>query len=231
MSLVHHPIALADTEDMGNLKDQLVTIQSSQVDEQLQALTDQRGRTDSSLRQDFVSGSQIAKAVVTLLPPRNNIPASEYPLGLRDASVLDESYNGESASMICTAIGKEGPPLAAKKFHLNQLKFPFFVEMNMEDLLFPYTKEAWLQSPVSNDNVAMTCVLDSDGKLATSVVSDRYGFGISDLIIDDKEIKTRGEAKLNIGLQADGRPYAESELQLLESIDKELDGKGFSTAL
>ncbi len=222
-------IAPACLADDVSLQDQLKKVQKEQVSEQVRGLEVQRTAGDSSLRAGYVSRSLVAKAIVTLLPARSDIDPTQYPFGVADAMVIDGAFNNDQAALLCSAVGRQAAPVAAKKYLLQGLKFPLFMEMNTKDLMFPYTSEAWLNSPLSADNMAITCILDPDGRLSTPEVTDRYGFGISDSITKEDGVVTRAEAKVNINFQSDGRPYTESELELLGRIDNELDRLGFSS--
>eukprot|EP01031_Cornospumella_fuschlensis_P041871 gene41871-51110_t len=222
------PLGYADDND--SLQDQLKEMQKEQVSQQVANFDEQRRAGDSSLKDGFVSRSQVAKAMVTLLPTRSDIDPTQYPLGLTEAVSLDSAFDSDEAALLCSAVGRQEAPVASKKFKLKDVKFPLFLEMTTKDLMFPYTPEAWLASPLSQDNIAVTCVLDPDGRLATPEASDRYGFGISDHLTDaDSGVVKRGEARVNINFKSDGRPYSSVELELLGRIDNELDRLGFST--
>ena len=187
------------------------------MNRQMMRLDSQRG-FDTALNTDFVSGSQVAKVIIKL-PPEEELE-SQYPLGVSNPSDQDGKV------MICTAIGKEGPPIAARKFHIEGFKFPLFVEINLQDLLHPFTSDSWLSSPLNRENTAITCVLDSDGKLQTVDPSDRYGFAISDPITADDKL-LRKESILNLKNRPSGKPYSENELNILLRLDDELNLKGF----
>lgn len=233
------------------------------VDPQTVIIDAQRQVMDSSLQKDYVSGSQVAKAIVSLV-------STKSPKGLEDGTLVDPSFDNPDAALICTAIGKHESPVAAKKFHLQGLHFPVFLELSVKDLMEPHTVESWLTSSLSQDNIAVTCIIDPDGKLATPEVSDRYGFGISDLNepeeqekkqeVEENEVAevstktavkqqqekqnnregaeaeeeiplTREEVHINLNFRSDGRPYSETEMQLMEKIDTELERLGFSIQL
>eukprot|EP00981_Chlorochromonas_danica_P007346 scaffold1690_cov177-Ochromonas_danica.AAC.23 len=237
------------------------TSSNTVVDPQTIVIDAQRQVMDSSLRKDYVSGSQVAKAIVSLV-------STKSPKGLEDGTLVDPSFDNPNAALICTAIGKHESPVAAKKFHLQGLRFPVFLELSVNDLMQPHTVESWLTSSLSQDNIAVTCIIDPDGKLATPEVSDRYGFGISDLdepeeVVEEnevaevstktvvkqqeeKQINRKEEAKaeaeeerpltreavhINLNFRSDGRPYSETEMQLMEKIDAELERLGFSKQL
>ena len=62
---------------------------------------------------------------------------SRYPLGFADAVSLDPLYDNDKAALILTAVGRSGPPVAAKRYQLKTVQFPLVFEMTTEDLLFP----------------------------------------------------------------------------------------------
>lgn len=132
----------------------------------------------------------IARGVVTLSPlialenaGSSTIDPSKYPLGLPFATDIDSRFalpdrSGDSdptPTLFLTAVGRDGPPLAAKKIRLgmgqddaSQFMFPLYVELTTADLLFPYSDEVWRQLPPQQrgDSISVTAVLDSDGQLA-----------------------------------------------------------------
>lgn len=213
---------IALEEIPSTLQEQLSSVEDSQIKDQITHLDLQRG-FDTSLRPDFVSGSQVAKAVVEIAAADGL--TSQFPLGVANPDTVDTKYSASTA-VICTAIGKEGPPVAARKFHITNTPFPIFVELNTDDLLFPYTKEAWISSALNKDNTAMTCILDTDGKLQTPSITDRYGFAISDPILEGGILR-RNEAEISLKFQPSGKPYTDSELTILKKLDEELEGRGF----
>jgi hypothetical protein len=213
------------------LQDQLKSIQKNQIDAQLERLNSER-LSDSSLKKDFLSRSQIGKGVATIVTSSlntdtTNIDVSQYPLGIVDALTLNEYFDKDKSVLIITAVGRDGPPLAAKKYKVANIRFPFFFELTTNDLLFPYNTEVWATSPLSSDAISLACILDTDGVLSSPSQFDRFGFAISDPIVKD-DVVTRREAQVNIQFPTDGRPYEKSEIELLKRIDSELEKKGFS---
>jgi hypothetical protein len=133
----------------------------------------------------------IARGVVTLSPlialentGSSTLDPSKYPLGLPFATDIDSRFalpdrsGGESDSdptptLFLTAVGRDGPPLAAKKIRLGTGQgdtglFPLYVELTTADLLFPYSDEVWKQLPLQRkgDSISVAAVLDVDGHLA-----------------------------------------------------------------
>ena len=191
-------------------------------------------------RKDFASCKDniIAKAVVTLSPViasensgSSTIDPSKYPLGLPYPTDIDLRFEDESIvgipSLIITAVGRDGPPLAAKKFRLKDIsEFPLYVELSTGDLLFPYSEDVWKNSPLRKDSISVTSILDTDGVLAATASSaDSFGFAISDAIPPEGN---RREAKVEVTFKSGTQPYSSSEKELLSRVDVQLAQKGFS---
>ena len=135
----------------------------------------------------------IARGVVTISPlialenaGSSTIDPSKYLLGLPFATDVDSRFSladraGDEGgsdltpTLFITAVGRDGPPLAAKKIRLDlsqsnagSLMFPVYVELTTADLLFPYSDEVWRQLPLKErgDSISVAAVLDSDGQLS-----------------------------------------------------------------
>jgi hypothetical protein len=210
-----------------SMKEQLRALQNSQIDTQLVRLNKLRA-LDSNLNPGFVSRSQIAKGVVQLPLPDSRVDPTLYPLGIPDAASLDEALTTDQATLFITAVGKNSGPVAAKKYKLRDLKFPLYIELTEKDLVFPYTADAWEKSSLSQGGISLTCVLDPDGKLATSEGADRFGFAVSD-VVEQEGVLRRSESSVNINFKSDGAPYNAEDVDFLGRIDTELDRLGFST--
>lgn len=170
-----------------------------------------------------LSKDVIAKGTVMIAATMYGVDASLYPLGFPEASELDLAFANDEATMVITAVGREGPPVAAKRMKLKGLQFPMMFELTTSDLIFPYTAKAWENSPLSKDSIAVTCILDTDGQLITPSAFDRFGFAISaPAVLGD--LSQRTEAKVNINLKSDGHKYTVEELDLLSRVDNYLAG-------
>ena len=203
-----------------SLVEQLKVIQALQLQEQKENLDKQNQEVlQKSLTYDTVK--LIARGVVSLVPPGNSADPSLYPLGLSDASLLDPAFANKDATIYLTAVGREGPPIAAKKYKLENVKFPLVFEISTDDLFFPYTEDAWLKSPLSSDTIAVTCILDTDGSLVTPSEFDRFGFALSEPVKLGGAFQ-RTEAKIAVSLKSDGKPYAPEELEMLSRIEREI---------
>lgn len=226
------------------LQDQLKVIQALQSEGQrdriLEAEKQELTREDES-SDDVILARGIVSLATTGLA--NRVDPSEFPFGFERADALDSKFADKKAALIITAVGRNGPPVAAKKLPLAGLQFPFVFKLTDEDLIFPYNRDVWINSPLSKDSVAITCILDTDGVLATPDSADRFGFAISDPMKPDsrgmpkdKEAKSerskagkpllvplRGEAKISINLKSDGKNYTSSETELLSRVDSELE--------
>ena len=175
----------------------------------------------------------------------NNVDPSQYPLGFNEASTIDPAFGDDQAALIITAVGKNSPPVAVRKMQLNKLKFPYVFELTVDDLMFPYNTDIWLKSPLSQNSLSITCILDKDGSLITPSNIDRFGFAISDpisvykgtsvVVVNDdknKEVLTlpdRLDAKISINLKSDGHEYSKEELELLSRVQNEIERLNKST--
>mmetsp|Transcript_38135 Transcript_38135/g.38826 ORF Transcript_38135/g.38826 Transcript_38135/m.38826 type:complete len:299 (-) Transcript_38135:383-1279(-) len=203
-----------------SLQEQLKVVQALQLQQQQESLDSQQ-QSVVKRGASYEAGELLAKGVVTLLPDSRFDP-SQYPLGLPDAVTLDPGLGDEKATLYLTAVGREGPPVAAKKLSLKGVSFPYLFEITTQDLLFPYTPEAWRKTSASGDTIAVTCILDTDGVLTTPSKSDRFGFAISDPVALSGSFQ-RTEAKVAVSMKSDGRPYTQEELEVLGRLDRELD--------
>ena len=114
-------------------------------------------------------------------------------------------------------------PVAAKRLSLKDISFPYAFELNSDDLVFPYTPEAYLASENRKDSVALTVILSPDGLLAsTEGVRERIGFALSEPI---QVAGTFGRTTANIQVngKVDTKLYSDSERKLLSEMDRQLD--------
>lgn len=214
------PVLVANSDS--SLQDQLKVVQALQVEEQINRVDNERKIVKKSNNNNFL----IAKGLIALPASTNeDVDPLSFPLGFMEATSLDSSYGSKDAALFITAIGKQGPPLAAQKYSLNQIKFPFYFEITSDDLLFPYTPAAFVKNPISKDAIAVTAIIDCDGILSTPNTCERFGFAISDPIkVDD--LITRTEAKITVSLKSDGKPYDDKDIELLSRVDSELKRLG-----
>ena len=216
-NLVVSPIVAQADE---TLVEQLKVVQALQLQGQKQSLELQE---QEELQKGILyeQGKLIAKGVVTLAPAVAGISPDDFPLGLPNAVSLDPAFDNDKESIFLTATGREGPPVAAKRYFLKDITFPLVFDITTDDLLFPYTEDAWRNSPISYDSIAVTCILDADGTLVTPSKSDRFGFAISDPA-KLGGIFQRTEAKLIVNMKSDGREYTPEEIELLGRVDREV---------
>jgi hypothetical protein len=114
-------------------------------------------------------------------------------------------------------------PVAAKRMSLKDITFPYAFELNSDDLVFPYTPEAYLASENRKDSVALTVILSPDGLLAsTEGVRERIGFALSEPV---QVAGTFGRTTANIQVygKIDTNLYSDSERKLLSDMDRQLD--------
>ena len=76
----------------------------------------------------------IARGTVMIAANMYGVDASLYPLGFPEAAELDQAFANEEATMVITAVGRDGPPVAAKRMKLKGLQFPLSFELTSSDL-------------------------------------------------------------------------------------------------
>ena len=223
--------AFAATPPDSTLQDQLRVLQALQKVEEprkKEPVSDV-GAIDADF--NIITGTVSISSQLLATDPAN------YPLGLMDASSLSSKFSSnDKASLIVTAVGRNGPPLAARKYQLKDMKFPFLFSLSTRDLMFPYNREIWAKSSVSTDTLAVTCVLDPDGMLSKPDIEERFGFTISDKINTGSRVSLdsgipigagavggRGEVRVVVSLRSDGKEYSEAERELLAKIDSFLN--------
>lgn len=145
-----------------------------------------------------------------------------FPYGLPDASSYDSTFSNEKATLFVLAVGRDGPPLAAQRILMSEITFPYAFEVLSEDLIFPYTKEAWLASSNSKDTIALTVIISPDNLLATPNAVERIGFALSEPI-QVAGTFGRTTANINVNGKVDTKLYTEEEKVLLSGVDRELD--------
>ena len=211
------------------LQDQLRAVQRAAAEQQKERVLADEQRLKMLEDEDVSEDKKtlvIARGMVTLAPTglAFGYDGSLYPFGLETAAALDPALGNPQAALFVTAVGREGSPVAARRVPLSAVQFPYVFALTDADLMFPYTRLAWLQSPLSKDAVALTAVLDTDGVLATPDATDHFGFSISDPIRGGSPSAgalRRAEAKISVNLKSDGKPYTAEEADLLARIDVE----------
>lgn len=105
---------------------------------------------------------------------------------------------------------------------MKDITFPYAFEVLSEDLVFPYTKEAWLASSNSKDTIALTVIISPDNLLATPNAVERIGFALSEPV-QVAGTFGRTTANINVNGKVDTKLYTEEEKTLLAGVDRELD--------
>lgn len=204
--------------EVPTLKDQLNDIQKEKVDIQ-KAMKDADEQAALTRQLTYPEGRLIARGFVSLEVK----PGAE--LGYYTASELDPVYGtSEDSSLFILGVGRDGPPLAARRFKLNDIKFPFTFELTTDDLLFPYNEDAWLKSDVRKDSIATTALISTGSSISKPTQTERYGFGLSDPVMFAGQ-QTRSASKMNVVGKVDGKLYTPDDVALLSGIDKGLDDK------
>lgn len=140
--------AVADT----SLESQLKMIQDVKVQNQKRRIE----AAESELQSKellYPEGKLIGRGIVKLIPPGD---VKLFPYGLVDPLLFDENLSDKRSTLFVLAVGRDGLPVAAKRVLLSDITFPYAFEVNDDDLVFPYTKEAYLQSEKRLDSMALT---------------------------------------------------------------------------
>lgn len=207
------------TSFANDLVDQLQELQSVNVEKQKADL--ERQETEMMTKElQYPPGKLIARGIITL--STDGLRATEFPYGLESASLIDSDFGNDDAALFILAVGREGPPVAAKKIKLASLTFPLVFEITTDDLLFPYTPEAWEESSLSKDSVAVTAIMNSQGKLSIPNAVQRIGFAISEPTVF-AGTPQRTSASISVASKIDTRLYTTEELGILSGIDDGLD--------
>ena len=138
-------VSLAD--DSTSLQEQLRGVAAKQVE-------DQKTRIEKA-EQELMSkellypdGRLIGRGIIKLNPEGTSAQLktfqSSFPYGYSDGPALDPAFEDEQSTMFILAVGRDGPPLAAKRIKIKDLDFPIAFELTCDDLVFPYTPDAWL---------------------------------------------------------------------------------------
>lgn len=238
--------ALMDT----TLQDQLKVLQVLQVEDQQKKLKEQEQKSLAAERtKDQVV---IVHGTVSLIPPVG-VDTTQYPLGFQQARDLDPSFGDNNACLLLTAVGREGPPLAAQKVpKLGSLKFPLVFDLTTDDLIFPYNRAIFEKSKMARDSVGVTAILDSDCVLATPSATSRFGFALSDVkaydtfqnidrknaVLEDGPSSATGltatpkadgflrtTADIRVVYKSDGKDYSKEDEEMMARIDRELSSR------
>lgn len=204
--------------EVPSLKDQLKDIQKGKVDMQ-RAMKDADEQAQLTRQLTYPEGRVIARGFVSLeVKP-------EAELGYYTASELDPVYGtSEDSTLFILGVGRDGPPLAARRYKLNDIKFPLTFELTTDDLLFPYNTDAWLKSDARKDSIATTALISTGNSISKPTQTERFGFGLSDPVLFAGQM-IRSSAKMNVVGKVDGNLYTPDDVALLSGIDKGLDEK------
>jgi len=210
------PIIAADDDLSLSLQEQIQTIAKKQVSEQQERI--EKDELEALNRQiKYPEGKLIATGKIILGETNSNLP-----LGLVKPSLLNNEFDNDKSTLFLLAVGREGPPLAAKKLKVNDIEFPIVFEILDTDLIFPYTPDAWKNSANSKDTIAITALLSPTNLLATPNPSTKVGFGISQPL-NIAGLLSRSPAKVVVKDNVDTTLYSQEEIKLLSGVDNELD--------
>eukprot|EP00904_Undaria_pinnatifida_P009462 jgi/Undpi1/5646/HiC_scaffold_2.g00921.m1 len=169
----------------------------------------------------MAEGDLIARVLVS-------IKADLYELGAPDVTGFP-GVDTDDARLIVAAFGKDGPPVAAKRLTVKGRQFPVTVELTVDDLAFPLTKEAWRLDSRSTEDIGLAVEIDPDGKAATLDSESLTGYGVSKpLRIGAQLERTEASVELltNPQLKERAQQVLPSEgLEQLQRVDAMLDYK------
>ncbi len=208
-----------EKDPMTTIQDQLIEMQKAKV--QNQKLTLENDLNTMKAKQLLYPESKlIATGTITLKADGISNPKL-YPLGF-DSIKFYENYDVPSSNLFILAVGKDGPPLAAKKIPLykNDIHFPLVFEITTDDLLFPYTPNAYIQSSNAKDSIAVTALLTPNEKISEPSPSVLVGFGLSEPITV-AGVLTRSATQINININSKVNIdlYTDEEKRILNTID------------
>eukprot|EP00597_Dinobryon_sp_UTEXLB2267_P018121 CAMPEP_0201097948 /NCGR_PEP_ID=MMETSP0812-20130820/7005_1 /ASSEMBLY_ACC=CAM_ASM_000668 /TAXON_ID=98059 /ORGANISM="Dinobryon sp., Strain UTEXLB2267" /LENGTH=243 /DNA_ID=CAMNT_0047353113 /DNA_START=129 /DNA_END=860 /DNA_ORIENTATION=- len=203
-----------------SLQSQLKALQQDRVLQQKQQLEEKQQNLLTKQLQ-YPEGRLISRGVIILTA---GDPVT-YPYGFTSAADVDPQFASDTSTLFILGVGREGPPLAAKSYPLKDIQFPFVFELlSNEDLLFPYTEDAWLKSDNAKDSIATTAILSSSNQLSAPANTERYGFGLSEPITF-AGVLTRSSTNIGVTGKIDSSLYTQEETDLLAGIDRALDMK------
>jgi hypothetical protein len=137
--IFHQDVAFADS-----LSDQLKDLQSVQITSTKSRIESEESNLMTKELQ-YPPGKLVARGII-YLSPEDLKDLKTNPYGLSDPTLIDAAFANDDASLIVLGVGREGPPLAAKRYSLKSITFPLVMELTSDDLLFPYTEKAWAES-------------------------------------------------------------------------------------
>lgn len=208
----------SSSSDVPSFAEQIKEVQAKKSDEQKLRLQQQD--------QDFLAkellmpeGNLVARGIITVLCDNTN--PKIFPYGFDTADAIDLKFAEPSARLFLLAVGREGSlPLAAKSYPLKNLRFPMVFEIEAKDLLFPYTKDAWMASGNRLDTIAVSAFLTPESSLSTANPSIRVGFGLSDpQTMAGVLTRSTAQIKLGLGEPVDTRLFTAQEIELLQGVD------------
>ena len=207
-------VSLADEGGPASFQEQLKGVAAKQVE-------DQKARIEKA-EQDLMSkellypdGRLVGRGIIKLNPEgtSNQLKAfqTSFPYGYPDGPALDPAFEDEQSTMFILAVGRDGPPLAAKRIKIKDMDFPIAFELTCDDLVFPYTPDAWLASPNSHDTIALTVILTPGNVLAAPNAAGRVGFGLSEPAKVAGAF-SRTTADISLAAKLDGKLYTNEEI-------------------
>ena len=214
----------SSSSPLPSLQEQLERIQDSKA--KLQKSILEAKEMESIGRQlKYEDGKLIAKGSIILSTENlNNVNKKDFPLGFDSPSAYSDEFNKGTPTLFILGVGREGPPLAAKRYQIQDITFPFVFELTTDDLLFPYTPEAWKSSSNSLDTIAVTAIITPTAALAEPNPITLLMFGFSEPVtIAGKLTRSAAQLSANIQNKVNTKLYTDEEKGLLMNVDKELE--------
>lgn len=212
---------ITTTTNQISLAEQVKLLQLQQAQAQRQVTED--AENQALIRQlTYPEGKLIARGIISLSAEGSGADPRTFPSGLLKANDLTPVFGEDGATIFILAVGREGPPLAAKRIPLKDITFPLVFEITTDNLLFPYTPEAYKTSDNSKDSIAVTCILSPTPILSEPTSSSLVGFGISEPVTI-AGVLSRSSAKLTVNKltgKVNTELYTESERTLLAAVDE-----------
>ena len=182
----------------------------------------------------YQPGYLLARCGVLLNQDQKNL---NLQMGYSSLNEFDPIFDTPDATLFLIAVGRTEPgstptPAAAKKYKISEIEsFPTIIEITTDDLLFPYTPDAWVNSASSSDTVIVTAVVSPTDRLADSSNPIRLGAAASEPTRIAGSLQ-RSTANININAKIDSKGYSQEELTILTGVDislaKKENGKAFN---
>ena len=200
-------------------ENQLQLIRSRQINEQRAKFeNEEAAAVNAEIK--YPAGKLLARGAILLGADGTN--AQQFPYGVTDTSAIGAAFESDDATLFLLAVGKEdGVPAAAKKYKVKGLGFPFIFEITTDDLIFPYTPEAWAASDQAVNSVVTTAILSPTSLLAAPAGTEMVGYAVSEPVNIAGSLQ-RSTARVFINGKVNAALYTKEEKELLGGVDRAL---------